>query len=140
MIAPSFRIHTIGQLECFLGIMVSRNEDVLREIKCKEDGLPFNEHHNQLPKMQKHPLLLNQKLTSLSQSHALKSEQFEPLNERKVLQHMADGFTHRKIANRLYLSLNAVRIRTRNIYGKLGVNNRTQAVAEARSLALLSPA
>jgi LuxR family maltose regulon positive regulatory protein len=63
----------------------------------------------------------------------------EPLSEREleVLQHIAEGLTNREIASRLYLSLNTIKVHTRNIYGKLGVNNRTQAVAEARSLALL---
>jgi LuxR family maltose regulon positive regulatory protein len=63
----------------------------------------------------------------------------EPLSEREleVLQHIAEGLTNREIARRLYLSLNTIKVHTRNIYGKLGVNNRTQAVAEARSLEIL---
>jgi LuxR family maltose regulon positive regulatory protein len=61
------------------------------------------------------------------------------LSEREieVLQLVADGLTNPEIANRLYLSLNTVKVHTRNIYGKLGVNNRTQAANRARFLGIL---
>ena len=59
--------------------------------------------------------------------------------ELEVLQHIAEGRTDRVIADRLYLSLHTVKVHARNIYSKLGVNNRTQAVARARELGLLSP-
>ncbi len=64
----------------------------------------------------------------------------EPLSEREleVLHLIAEGLTNRDIGERLYLSLNTVKVHTRNIYGKLGVNNRTQAVANARDLGLLA--
>jgi LuxR family maltose regulon positive regulatory protein len=70
------------------------------------------------------------------------SELVEPLSEREleILQRIAEGFTNREIADRLCLSLNTVKVHTRNIYGKLGVNNRTQAVARARALGVLSSA
>ncbi|MGD2253210.1 MAG: LuxR C-terminal-related transcriptional regulator [Anaerolineales bacterium] len=63
----------------------------------------------------------------------------EPLSEREleVLQHIEEGFTNREIADQLYLSVNTVKVHTRNIYGKLGVNNRTQAVSRARDLGVL---
>jgi LuxR family maltose regulon positive regulatory protein len=66
-------------------------------------------------------------------------EWIEPLSEREleVLQLVADGFTNQEIAARLYLSLNTVKAHTRNIYSKMGVNNRTQAGARARTLGLL---
>lgn len=64
----------------------------------------------------------------------------EPLSEREleVLHLIAEGLTNREIARKLYLSLNTVKVHTRNIYGKLGVSNRTQAAAQARELGLLS--
>ena len=63
----------------------------------------------------------------------------EPLSEREleVLQLIADGLTNREIASRLFLSLNTVKAHTRNIYGKLDVHNRTQAVTTARGLGVL---
>jgi LuxR family maltose regulon positive regulatory protein len=63
----------------------------------------------------------------------------EPLSGREleVLQLIAEGLTNRAIASRLFLSLNTVKAHTRNIYGKLGVNSRMQAVARARALGIL---
>jgi LuxR family maltose regulon positive regulatory protein len=63
----------------------------------------------------------------------------EPLSEREleVLHLIAEGLTNREIATRLYLSLNTVKVHTRNIYGKLGVSNRTQAATQARALGIL---
>ncbi|MEM7343372.1 MAG: LuxR C-terminal-related transcriptional regulator [Chloroflexota bacterium] len=64
----------------------------------------------------------------------------EPLSERELeVLHLIDtGLSNRDIAQQLYLSLNTVKAHTRNIYGKLDVHTRTQAVARARALSLLS--
>ncbi len=68
-----------------------------------------------------------------------KPDLIEPLSEREleVLQLIAVGLTNREIGERLYLTLNTVKVHTRNIYGKLGVHSRTQAVAVANELGLL---
>jgi LuxR family maltose regulon positive regulatory protein len=75
------------------------------------------------------------------QTQATKSELVESLSEREleVLRLIAEGLTNQEIANGLYLSLNMVKVHTRNMYGKLGVNNRTQAVAKVRALGILPP-
>jgi LuxR family maltose regulon positive regulatory protein len=74
-----------------------------------------------------------------SKTQASKSELVEPLSEREleVLQLIAEGLTNQEIASRLFLSLNTVKVHTRNIYGKLGAHSRTQAVARARALGVL---
>jgi LuxR family maltose regulon positive regulatory protein len=66
-------------------------------------------------------------------------ELIEPLSEREVdiLCLIAEGLTNREIAGRLYLSLHTIKTHNRNIYGKLDVHNRMQAVAKARALGLL---
>jgi LuxR family maltose regulon positive regulatory protein len=77
----------------------------------------------------------------LMTSQADQSGLIEPLSEREleVLQLIAEGLTNQEIASRLYLSLNTVKVHARNIYGKLGINNRTQAAAKARDLGILTP-
>jgi LuxR family maltose regulon positive regulatory protein len=69
-----------------------------------------------------------------------KFELFEPLSEREIeiLQLISKGLTNPVIATRLYLSINTVKVHTRNIYAKLGVHNRVEAVDRARALGVLA--
>jgi LuxR family maltose regulon positive regulatory protein len=63
----------------------------------------------------------------------------EPLTEREreVLRLIAEGLSNQELAARLYLSPHTIKVHTRNIYGKLGVTSRTQALARARALGIL---
>ncbi len=58
--------------------------------------------------------------------------------ELEVLRLLAEGLTNREVAEKLYLSPNTLRVYTYNIYQKLDVHNRTQAVAWARHRGILS--
>ena len=70
---------------------------------------------------------------------AAPNDLIEPLTERElaVLALMAEGLKYKEIAEKLYISLNTVRYHVKSAYGKLGVNNRTQAVDKVRSLSLI---
>ena len=63
----------------------------------------------------------------------------EPLSEREleVLRLIAQGLTNQEIGLRLHISLSTVKGHTSNIYGKLAVNNRTQAITVAQNIGLL---
>ncbi len=75
-----------------------------------------------------------------SKPAARPTELFEPLSEREteVLLLVAKGLTNQQIAARLVISVRTVKKHLENIHGKLGVQNRTQAVVQARELGLLS--
>ena len=66
----------------------------------------------------------------------------EPLSEREleVLRLLGSDLDGPDIARELVVSLNTVRTHTKNIYAKLGVNNRRAAVRRAQELDLLSRA
>jgi LuxR family transcriptional regulator, maltose regulon positive regulatory protein len=85
------------------------------------------------------PVVVSEQKTSLPLSDPA-SEWVEPLSEREleVLQLIAEGLTNQEVATRLYLSLHTVKVHARNIYAKLGVKNRTQAVAKGKALGILS--
>jgi LuxR family maltose regulon positive regulatory protein len=64
----------------------------------------------------------------------------EALTEREheVLALIADGLTNREIGQRLYIAAGTVKAHTSSIYSKLDVHSRTQAVARAQALGILS--
>ena len=62
-----------------------------------------------------------------------------PLTPREmdVLRLLSEGLSNREIAERLYLSPNTLRVYTTNLYSKMDVHNRTQAVTRAQMLGLI---
>lgn len=64
----------------------------------------------------------------------------DPLTEREteVLLLLAEGKANREIADRLVVTLDTVKKHLTHIFGKLGAESRTQAVAHARELGLLA--
>jgi non-specific serine/threonine protein kinase len=67
--------------------------------------------------------------------------QLEGLSEREieVLRLLAEGLSDRDIAERLVMTINTVKWYNRQIYSKLGVGSRTEAVARSGALRLLEP-
>ncbi|MED4954770.1 LuxR C-terminal-related transcriptional regulator [Paenibacillus macerans] len=68
---------------------------------------------------------------------------FEPLidalseRELEVLQLIAQGLSNQEIGDRLFLALSTVKGYNRNIFDKLQVKRRTEAIARARELGLI---
>lgn len=63
----------------------------------------------------------------------------ESLSEREldVLRLLASGQSYKEIGQQLFLSLNTVQFHVKNIYGKLAVNKRMQAIEKAREKRLI---
>jgi LuxR family maltose regulon positive regulatory protein len=70
---------------------------------------------------------------------ALQSGLLEPLSDREleVLQGLASGLSYRDIAERLIVAQGTVKVHVHNIYSKLNVANRTQAITRGQELGLL---
>ena len=66
--------------------------------------------------------------------------ELDPLSAREleILRHVAEGASDREIAEALFLSLNTIKWHNRQIYSKLGVASRTQAVALVSRKGLLA--
>jgi LuxR family maltose regulon positive regulatory protein len=69
-------------------------------------------------------------------------ELIEPLSKREleILRLLCEGRSNREIAAQLVITVSAVKKHTGNIYGKLQVNSRTQAIARSHQLGLFSVA
>ena len=58
--------------------------------------------------------------------------------ELEVLQLIAQGLSNREIAEQLYVSLNTVKTHAANVFVKLDLQRRTQAIQKAKTLGLLA--
>jgi LuxR family maltose regulon positive regulatory protein len=74
---------------------------------------------------------LDHSQTSLARAELLSNR------EREVLQLLAEGLSNQEIAQRLVIALSTVKTHINNLYRKLGVQSRMQAVNQARKQKLL---
>jgi len=102
------------------------------------------ERHSRLRRT--HASLISEILNVQSgRAPAARPENAEPLHEPlseselRVLRYLPTNLRGPEIAAELFVSLNTIRAHLRNIYAKLGVHSRTEAVNRARELGLLSP-
>lgn len=81
----------------------------------------------------------NRKQAQTPQTPGAYTALVEPLSPREleILRLIGQGYTNQEIAEHLVVTLHTVKKHSSNIYSKLGVRNRTQAVARARELGLL---
>ncbi len=74
-------------------------------------------------------------------SFVMNEKELERLNlsrrELEVLQAMAGGLSNQEIAGQLFVSLNTVKTHSSNIFMKLDVKRRTQAVEKAKRLSII---
>lgn len=72
--------------------------------------------------------------------HPLTPTLVEPLSKREleVMQLIAAGASNAEIARELYIAVGTVKNHVKNIYSKLDVHSRAQAIARARDLGLIN--
>lgn len=100
-------------------------------------GLTYN-------KRQEAKLLNKIRLESKSPGFHTPSINFDAVNgtdlskrELEVLREIATGCTNKEIAENLFVSENTVKTHINNIFMKLEVNRRTQAISRAREMKLI---
>ena len=89
------------------------------------------------------PSVVRRLVRDLGPSRPAAPEAMETLDalterERDVLVLMADGCSNAEIGERLHVTEGTVKTHVANLYGKLEVSRRTQAVAKARDLQLIA--
>ena len=57
--------------------------------------------------------------------------------EHEVLELLAQGLSNQEIADKLFVSLNTIKTHTSNLFSKLDVKRRTQAVQKGKNLRLI---
>ncbi|MEM7367958.1 MAG: LuxR C-terminal-related transcriptional regulator [Bacteroidota bacterium] len=57
--------------------------------------------------------------------------------EYEVLQLIAEGHSNSDIANQLFLSLSTIKTHASNLYSKMNVKNRYQAITEAKKMEII---
>ena len=72
----------------------------------------------------------------------LEGEVFEPLDpltsrEEQIIGLLATGASNKVIGKKLFVSENTVKYHLKNVYSKLGVNSRVQAIRSAREMGLI---
>lgn len=76
-----------------------------------------------------HPFETNEKAL---EKLAISKREFE------ILELMATGMSNQEIADKLFVSVNTIKTHTSNLFLKLDVKRRTQAVTKARELQLIA--
>ena len=69
----------------------------------------------------------------------MSSTLIEPLSERELemLHMISEGLSNQEISDRLYLALSTIKGYNQNLFGKLQVKSRTEAIKRARELGIL---
>lgn len=88
-----------------------------------------------------YPQLLLQAI-GVDQNKERMPQRFEPLEpltprETEILVYLARGVSNKEMARKIYLSENTVKFHLKNIYSKLAVSSRLQAINAARQMGLI---
>ncbi len=94
-----------------------------------------------LTKPKAHTLLVEKQVLVKEEDFVVNQAEISRLGisarELEVLGLMAEGLSNQQIAEKLFVSLNTIKTHCSNLFSKLGVQRRTQAVETARKLGLI---
>jgi DNA-binding NarL/FixJ family response regulator len=121
----------LAQAERYVRVFIDKGAPMDRLLKLVSEG-------GQIPSYAGEMLVAYED-QSVVGDHSQTPRHVEPLSEREleVLRLIAAGRSNREIALELTLALGTVKKHINNIFGKLHVHSRTQAVAQARELKLM---
>jgi ATP/maltotriose-dependent transcriptional regulator MalT len=154
LVAPRLAAAGRSLLRCHAIRVGVRGISAHRIVRTNPEGplLPFPlrpapallERHSRLRTT--HASLISEILNLLAgRAPAARPEDAEPLREElsetelRVLRYLPTNLRGPEIASELFVSLNTIRAHLRNVYAKLGVHSRADAVNRARELGLLAP-
>lgn len=87
------------------------------------------------------PRLLRRKVVVVRPDFVLDLQALERLGiskrEHEVLELMAKGLSNQEIADKLFVSVNTIKTHLANLFAKLDVSRRTQAVQKGKELGLI---
>lgn len=79
-----------------------------------------------------------QEASTVETSQAQAKEMGLSQRELEVLEFIAEGYSNQEIAEKLFVSINTIKTHITNIYSKLDVRRRTQAVSKAKELKIIN--
>ncbi len=136
------RALTLAEQEGYVRLFVDEGEPMrllLFDFRSRIEKQPGDQGHNLHVYVEKLLSAFVQAGEKQLTTYTQKPELIEPLSEREleVLRLVAQGLTNNEISQRLVLALSTVKGHNLRIFGKLQVQNRTEAVTRARELGLL---
>ncbi|HMQ46160.1 MAG TPA: response regulator transcription factor [Saprospiraceae bacterium] len=119
----AFKAGATGYLSKSAFIFPSRLLNAIREVNI--GGAPME------------PKIARKLVGMLKNEHTIEMENLLSDREAEVLGLLCQGLNHRIMAKKLFVSPNTVRFHLKNIYKKLNVNSRHEAVIKANKVSLV---
>lgn len=98
---------------------------------------------NKVTKPKVETVVVEKEVKIFQDNFSVNTEAIETLKissrELEVLQLMAKGLSNQEIADALFVSLHTIKTHNANLYEKLDVKRRTQAVEVAKKLQIITP-
>jgi len=132
-LTPLRRAFTLAEPEGYVRVFLDAGEGIESLLKVARENDIMADYAERLLQVESHKL----RAKGVEKANFQLTEALS-LREFDVLRLIADGLTNQEIADALYIAISTVKTHINNIYGKLEVTNRVQALARARELGILN--